>query len=326
MPPKSKKCGKGIFDSLGSIGSSVGGLPDILKSPEMLATSLLATSPLAPITPLVSGYLFGKKLFGGSVFKDTALKKIAEQTGMTPEEIKLGYLMLKEVLGKIKEVHRDYGHYIPILKDRMKQIKVPDLLPSEISKIKEVVDDIKEEAPKALPKATVKTPEEKNREERLAKLLEFRKTLGKGSPELQELEGSGILSGLLSDIGLGKKKSKAKPKPKKSKKGGAFGPTDALSDLKDMASGYLSHETDRFLNEDVAPIINSLNPFKSGFGKKKKAPAKKGKGIISGLLEDIGLGKKKAPAKKAPAKKAPAKKAPKKGKGIFSDILGEVGL
>jgi hypothetical protein len=38
---------------------------DLLKSPENIATSLLATSPIAPITPFVSSYLFGKKLFGG---------------------------------------------------------------------------------------------------------------------------------------------------------------------------------------------------------------------------------------------------------------------
>jgi hypothetical protein len=105
----------------GNIFSSFSNLPDLVKSPEMLATSLLATSPLAPLTPLVSGYLFGKKLFGSGVLEDQAIKKVSEKTGLSREEILLGKEILEELLGKIKEMHDNYGSYMPNLNARLKR-------------------------------------------------------------------------------------------------------------------------------------------------------------------------------------------------------------
>jgi hypothetical protein len=57
-------------------------IEDILKSPENIATSLLATSPIAPITPIVSAYLFGKKFLGGKAGKGISGGKLVPKSEM----------------------------------------------------------------------------------------------------------------------------------------------------------------------------------------------------------------------------------------------------
>jgi hypothetical protein len=276
---------------LSSLGSAFGDLPDIAKSPEMLATSLLATSPLAPLTPLVSGYLFGKKLFGSGVLEDTAIRQLSKKTGLSKDEILLGKEILEELIDKVKEMNESYGHYIPFLKKKVKNINLPSLpslpnLPqlqssSKSSRVEELDD------------------EEENEDilDELENDLNVKK--------VQNDEITKNLSNRQQQIEKIKNDAKLRKEKLKNLSGGVFLPSDAIDDLSDMFKGYFNHEGQRFMNEDVAPIINNMNPLKSlGLGKKgKKKGLKGGFGIgdvlnmalnpVGAVSSVLGLGKKK---------------------------------
>ena len=109
--------------------------------------------------------------------------------------------------------------------------------------------------------------------------------IGLGKEEKKELEGAGAISSILSAIGLGKEDLE----------GGNF-----LDDLNTAFGGSkMSDEKKRKL---IKKIIKKMESVKKGKGKSKgkgygkdkvedKVEDKKGAGIISGVLDAIGLGK-----------------------------------
>lgn len=227
---KSSMEGKGILDQMlpfmsllgmgNPHGGSLAGIPDILKSPEYLTTAMLATSPLAPLTPIIGSYLMGRKLFGHGILNKTALNQISKHTGVHPDDIVMGYHLLKELREQMEELKEKYKQYIkPHLQNVMPAIAAAPVQ-APIPAVPNLVPLASSQPPQAYP----------------------RNSLGMGKKK----KGGSILGDIIpfgNLLGLGKKKNAkaAKPAPKRSRKakgGDIMGDLNNSGILKPVMSGF----------------------------------------------------------------------------------------